>query len=91
MVFDELEEVSSITIFVDEVIVLFGFEFLKVLDDVGGSADGGQNFDLVADAFLQFLVLQELLDGNYFHRVQFLVQLVLCLVDGAETALADQL
>ena len=51
-VFEEFEKIAPIAIFVDKVVVFFGFELLEVLDDVGGGADGGENLDFVADAFL---------------------------------------
>ena len=73
LTFEEFEEVSSIAILINKVIVFFGFELLEVLDNMGGRSDRGENFNFVADAFFEFFILQELLDGNYFYSVEFLI------------------
>lgn len=80
MLFDMLGKSSTITKFINEVVVIGSAEHLYKLDDIG-MVDFGEDGNLVVGELAQLGSVLELLDIHHFHGVMLMSLSVLGLVD----------
>ena len=87
--FEHAFKSSSVTIFVDKIEIVGGFEHVDVLDDMVMFLDVGENIDLVDSALFEFFVFFKPADLNDFDSVLFRVELVGGSVDLSVGSFAD--
>ena len=61
-----LEEIATIAILIDKIVVMFGLEVIYVPDDVFAVGDGGESVDLIDGACFQQLIFLIFFNGYNF-------------------------
>ncbi len=76
-------ECSTVTVLIDEIEIVGGFEHVEIADDVFVDFDVGEDVDFIDGAFFEFFVLSEFGNWDDFDGVFFLVFVVYGAVDFA--------